>query len=132
MKIGIIGAGQIGGTLTRRFTALGHEVAVAKRVCRSGHATQANRANMAYLIRLPVPSLTCPFEEEKRAGGTRQISKSCLALPRGRWRRQEAAELAFEKLGKCNRCAILKVWADDLNADWQARWRVINGNGGCR
>jgi 8-hydroxy-5-deazaflavin:NADPH oxidoreductase len=29
MKIGIIGAGQIGGALTRRFTALGHEVAVA-------------------------------------------------------------------------------------------------------
>jgi 8-hydroxy-5-deazaflavin:NADPH oxidoreductase len=29
MKIGIIGAGNIGGTLTRRFTALGHEVAVA-------------------------------------------------------------------------------------------------------
>ncbi len=29
MKIGIIGAGQIGGTLTRRFTALGHDVFVA-------------------------------------------------------------------------------------------------------
>ncbi len=29
MKIGIIGAGQIGGTLTRRLTALGHEVLVA-------------------------------------------------------------------------------------------------------
>ena len=29
MKIGIIGAGQIGGTLTRRLTALDHEVAVA-------------------------------------------------------------------------------------------------------
>ena len=29
MKIGIIGAGQIGGTLTRRLTALGHEVRVA-------------------------------------------------------------------------------------------------------
>ena len=29
MKIGIIGAGQIGGTLTRRLTALGHDVAVA-------------------------------------------------------------------------------------------------------
>lgn len=29
MKIGIIGAGQIGGTLTRRWTALGHEVFVA-------------------------------------------------------------------------------------------------------
>src|SRR5262249_33032446 len=29
MKIGIIGAGQIGGTLTRRLRALGHEVRVA-------------------------------------------------------------------------------------------------------
>jgi len=29
MKIGIIGAGNIGGNLTRRFTALGHEVQVA-------------------------------------------------------------------------------------------------------
>lgn len=29
MKIGIIGAGHIGGTLTRRFTALGHEVYIA-------------------------------------------------------------------------------------------------------
>ncbi|HET8656008.1 MAG TPA: NAD(P)-binding domain-containing protein [Longimicrobiaceae bacterium] len=29
MRIGIIGAGQIGATLTRRFTALGHEVSVA-------------------------------------------------------------------------------------------------------
>ncbi|MGH7603000.1 MAG: NADPH-dependent F420 reductase [Gemmatimonadaceae bacterium] len=29
MKIGIIGAGHIGGTLTRRFAALGHEVVVA-------------------------------------------------------------------------------------------------------
>ena len=29
MKIGIIGAGQIGGTLTLRLTALGHEVSVA-------------------------------------------------------------------------------------------------------
>jgi predicted dinucleotide-binding enzyme len=29
MKIGIIGAGQIGGTLTRRLTALGHKVRVA-------------------------------------------------------------------------------------------------------
>ncbi|SRR5579883_1374535 len=29
MKIGIIGAGEIGGTLTRRFAALGHHVSVA-------------------------------------------------------------------------------------------------------
>jgi predicted dinucleotide-binding enzyme len=29
MKIGIIGAGQIGGNLTRRLTLLGHKVFVA-------------------------------------------------------------------------------------------------------
>src|SRR5437588_12969715 len=29
MRIGIIGAGNIGGTLTRRFTSLGHDVSVA-------------------------------------------------------------------------------------------------------
>src|ERR1700692_2380139 len=29
MRIGIIGAGEIGGTLTRRLTALGHQVSVA-------------------------------------------------------------------------------------------------------
>ena len=29
MKIGIIGAGEIGGTLTRRLTALGHEISLA-------------------------------------------------------------------------------------------------------
>src|SRR5947209_2247339 len=29
MKIGIIGTGHIGGTLTRRFTALGHDVSIA-------------------------------------------------------------------------------------------------------
>jgi predicted dinucleotide-binding enzyme len=29
MKIGIIGAGNIGGNLTRRFTAVGHEVSIA-------------------------------------------------------------------------------------------------------
>ena len=29
MKVGIIGAGNIGGNLTRRLTALGHEVSVA-------------------------------------------------------------------------------------------------------
>ena len=29
LRIGIIGAGNIGGTLTRRLTTLGHDVAVA-------------------------------------------------------------------------------------------------------
>jgi 8-hydroxy-5-deazaflavin:NADPH oxidoreductase len=29
MKIGIIGAGQIGGTLARRLTSFGHDVSIA-------------------------------------------------------------------------------------------------------
>jgi len=29
MKIGIVGAGNIGGALTRRLTTLGHEISVA-------------------------------------------------------------------------------------------------------
>ena len=41
MKIGIIGAGHIGGTLTRRFAALGHEVFVANS---RGPATLADLA----------------------------------------------------------------------------------------
>jgi predicted dinucleotide-binding enzyme len=41
MKIGIIGAGQIGGTLTRRFAALGHDVSVANS---RGPATLADLA----------------------------------------------------------------------------------------
>jgi predicted dinucleotide-binding enzyme len=41
MKIGIIGAGNIGGTLTRRFTALGHKVFVANS---RGPETLANLA----------------------------------------------------------------------------------------
>ena len=34
MRIGIIGAGNIGGALTRRLTALGHEVASPTRAGR--------------------------------------------------------------------------------------------------
>jgi hypothetical protein len=41
MKIGIIGAGQIGGTLTRRLSALGHQVFVANS---RGSATLADLA----------------------------------------------------------------------------------------
>src|SRR5689334_7563431 len=41
MNIGIIGAGHIGGTLVRRLTALGHEVAVANS---RGPETLANLA----------------------------------------------------------------------------------------
>src|SRR5262245_13944957 len=52
MKIGIIGAGQIGGTLTRRFTALGHEVIVANS---RGPQTLADLATETGAIAVSVP-----------------------------------------------------------------------------
>ena len=44
MNIGIIGAGHIGGTLTRRFSALGHKVFVANS---RGPESLADLANAA-------------------------------------------------------------------------------------
>jgi predicted dinucleotide-binding enzyme len=41
MKIGIIGAGQIGGTLARRLTALGHEVFVAASIMTDPKTSEA-------------------------------------------------------------------------------------------
>ncbi|MGC4936749.1 NAD(P)-binding domain-containing protein [Kribbella sp. DT2] len=49
MKIGIIGSGNIGGTLTRRLTALDHEVKVAN--SRGPESTEPPH--------LPVRRLTC-------------------------------------------------------------------------
>ena len=52
MKIGIIGAGQIGGTLTRRLTALGHEVFVANS---RGAETLSDLAAQTGAIAVSVP-----------------------------------------------------------------------------
>ena len=43
MKIGIIGAGHIGGNLTRRLSALGHDISVANSEIRLFRARQALR-----------------------------------------------------------------------------------------
>jgi len=56
MKIGIIGAGQIGGTLTRRFTELGHEVSVAnsrgpQTLTALAHETGAKAASVTDAVR---------------------------------------------------------------------------------
>ena len=55
MKIGIIGAGNIGGNLTRRFTALGHEVAVANS---RGPQTLADLAAETGATAVPVDEVT--------------------------------------------------------------------------
>ena len=62
MKIGIIGAGNIGGNLTRRLTALGHEVAVANS---RGPETLADLAAETGATALPVD-----------AGGARRARSS--------------------------------------------------------
>jgi len=51
MKIGIIGAGQIGGTLARRLTALGHKVSVANS---RGPETLADLAGQTGAAAVPV------------------------------------------------------------------------------
>jgi predicted dinucleotide-binding enzyme len=58
MKIGIIGAGQIGGTLTRRLTELGHEVYVAN---------SRGPASLADLAR-ETGAKAVPVQEAARAG----------------------------------------------------------------
>ncbi|MFL5403663.1 MAG: NADPH-dependent F420 reductase [Gemmatimonadales bacterium] len=71
MRIGIIGAGQIGGTLARRLTALGHDVSIANS---RGPATlaalaketgakpvtvdQAARAGDVVIVSIPVKNVT--------------------------------------------------------------------------
>jgi predicted dinucleotide-binding enzyme len=73
MKIGIIGAGMIGGTLTRRLAALGHEVVVAnsrgpetlrelaaETGARAGTAAEAARSGEIVIVTIPqraVPAL---------------------------------------------------------------------------
>lgn len=71
MKIGIIGAGNIGGNLARRLTALGHDVTVANSrgveslaelVAETGAkaATAATAANEADLVVVTIPEKNIP------------------------------------------------------------------------
>ena len=71
MKIGIIGAGNIGATLTRRLTALGHEVSVANSrgpetlsdlASETGAAavTPSDAANGAELVIVTIPEKAIP------------------------------------------------------------------------
>ena len=88
MKIGIIGAGQIGSALTRRFTAVGHEVFVANSrgpetlaqlVAETGaHAVTAQevaRSGDIVVLAIPGPRSVCtnlveggdePYEKNSR------------------------------------------------------------------
>jgi predicted dinucleotide-binding enzyme len=71
MRIGIIGAGQIGGTLARRLTALGHEVSIAnsrgpetlgelaeETGAKPVTVEQAARAGDVVIVTIPVKSIS--------------------------------------------------------------------------
>jgi predicted dinucleotide-binding enzyme len=71
MRIAVIGAGSIGGTLTRRLAALGHEVVVAnsrgprtlEELCEETGATAADAAvaaGGAKLVIVTIPERTVP------------------------------------------------------------------------
>jgi predicted dinucleotide-binding enzyme len=86
VKIGIIGAGNIGGTLTRRLTALGHEVSVANSrgpetladlASETGATpvpvTEAARGASIVIVALPlksIPNLPASLLDEAAAGAT--------------------------------------------------------------
>lgn len=85
MKIGIIGAGHIGGTLTRRFTALGYDVSVAnsrgpetlaalvaETGARAVSLSEVARGKELVVVAIPeksVPGLPENLFEEMAAGG---------------------------------------------------------------
>ena len=71
MRIGIIGAGQIGGTLTRRLSALGHDVSVAnsrgpetlaelakETGAKAATVEQAARAGEVVIVSIPLRNIT--------------------------------------------------------------------------
>jgi predicted dinucleotide-binding enzyme len=72
MRIGIIGAGQIGGTLARRLTALGHEVSIA------------NSRGPASLAALATETGAKPVtvEQAARAGDVVIVTIPMKAIPR--------------------------------------------------
>jgi 8-hydroxy-5-deazaflavin:NADPH oxidoreductase len=84
MKIGIIGAGQIGGTLARRLTALGHKVFVANS---RGPETLSNLAARTGATAVSVPEavrgadlivVTIPMK-------SRTCRPDCLPIRRTAW-----------------------------------------------
>ena len=82
MKIGIIGAGNIGGNLTRRFSALGHEVAV--KVLRGAAARDggeiARRVDVPVQIQPAEIVLKKPRGHPRPVEGEQQTQRDC-ALP---------------------------------------------------
>jgi predicted dinucleotide-binding enzyme len=88
MRIGIIGTGQVGGTLAARFVAAGHEVALA-----NAHGPDSLRGMVSELGGHAYPA-TAP--EAAKFGEV-----AVLAIPFGRYRQLPAPELAGKVVVDC-------------------------------
>ncbi|HTZ83085.1 MAG TPA: NAD(P)-binding domain-containing protein [Candidatus Acidoferrales bacterium] len=106
MRIGIIGAGHIGGTLTRRFRALGHDVAVAnsrgpatlKALAKETGATavtvvEAARSGEVVVVTIPLKNIPqLPHDLFKGTFDNVVVIDTCNYYPRQRDGRIEAIE----------------------------------------
>jgi 8-hydroxy-5-deazaflavin:NADPH oxidoreductase len=106
MRIGIIGAGHIGGTLTRRFSAVGHEVSVANsrgpeslsELAKETGATpvtvqQAARAGDVVVVTIPMKHIVeLPRDLFKGTFGGVVVIDTCNYYPRQRDGRIAAIE----------------------------------------
>jgi|SRR5579872_4610690 predicted dinucleotide-binding enzyme len=106
MRIGIIGAGHIGGTLTRRFRALGHDVAVAnsrgpatlKALAKETGATavtvvEAARSGEVVVVTIPMKNIPqLPHDLFKGTFDNVVVIDTCNYYPRQRDGRIDAIE----------------------------------------
>ncbi|MFJ5550292.1 NADPH-dependent F420 reductase [Streptomyces sp. NPDC093225] len=92
MKIGIIGAGNIGGNLTRRLTALGHEVAVAN--------SRGPQSLTALVAETGASAVT--VEEAARGASVVVVTVPLRAVPDLPPRLFDGAEAGFAVIDTCN------------------------------
>ncbi|HEX6435347.1 MAG TPA: NADPH-dependent F420 reductase [Gemmatimonadales bacterium] len=96
MKIGIIGAGQIGGTLARRLTAAGHEVSIAnsrrpetlaalssETGAKAVTPEQAARAGEVVVVTIPMKNIP------QLAGVFRGVPDDCVVVDTGNYYPQQ-------------------------------------------
>ena len=115
MKIGIIGAGQIGNALTRRFTAVGHEVFVAN---------SRGPETLAQLV-AETGAHAVTAQEVARSGGHR-----CIGNPRPSIRlyelwSKEASSLTKKIRGGCS--SLMKPWRSSCDPDFLSSGMDCNG-----
>ena len=135
MRIGIIGAGNIGGTLTRRFRLLGHEVTVAnsrgpeslsdlarETGAKAATATEAARSGEVVVVTIPMKKIPeLPRDLFKGTFENVVVVDTCNYYPQQRDGRIEAIENGLpesrwveQQLGRPVVKAFNNIYADHL------------------